>query len=65
MALIKAEFSEEFYKSLTDDNRGNMTVIESREGTHDYSHDDLWIDLKYKATRAYKKLKERESKLRQ
>lgn len=64
MSLVKAEFSQEFYESLTSEQRDEMSVYESTEGKHDYSHDDLWIDLKYKSTRAYKKLKEREYKLR-
>jgi len=63
--VIKAEFSKEFYEALPDELRKYITVIAADEGKHDYSHDDLWIDLKYTATRAYKKLKEREYKLRQ
>ena len=65
MEKIKAEFSEEFYKSLTNDQRSEITIIGIDIKGFDYSHDDLWIYLKYKATRAYKKLKERENKLRQ
>ena len=65
MEKIKAEFSKEFYDSLTNDQRSEITVSGAEDKRQDYSHDDIWIDLKYKATRAYKKLKEREYKLRQ
>ncbi len=64
--MIQATFSDDFYKSLTEDQRNQVTVTGADEDkVHDYSHDDVWIDLKYKATRAYKKLKQREHKLRQ
>lgn len=65
MPTIKAEFSQEFYESLTNEQRKEITVAGSEGEAQDYSHDDIWIDLKYKASRAYKKLKEREFKLRQ
>ena len=65
MSVIKAEFSEEFYNSLTNEQRSEITINSNDVSDVDYTHDDLWIDLKYKATRAYKKLKEREYKLRQ
>lgn len=65
MSIVKAEFSKEFYESLTNEQRNEITVSGSEDKGHDYSYDDIWIDLKYKATRAYKKLKEREFKLKQ
>ena len=65
MSLIKAEFSEEFYNSLTNEQRSEITINSNDVTGIDYTNDDVWIDLKYKATRAYKKLKEREYKLRQ
>jgi hypothetical protein len=65
MDNIKAEFSQELYESLPSFLRAEMTVISVDSEEFDYSNDDIWIDLKYKATRAYKKLKEREFKLRQ
>jgi len=64
MSLVKAEFSQEFYESLTDDQRGAMTIIGVNVEGFDYSGDDTWIDLQYTAKKAYKKLKEREYILR-
>ena len=65
MDKIKAEFSKEFYESLTVNQRNEITISGVDVKAFDYSHDDIWIDLKYKASRAYKKLKEHEYKLRQ
>ena len=62
--MIKAEFSQEFYESLTEEQRKEISINGVDINGIDYSGDSIWIDLKYTASRAYKKLKEREYNLR-
>ena len=64
MSLIKAEFSEEFYNSLTNEQRGMITIAGVNVDGFDYTGDDTWIDLQYVAKKAYKKQKDREFTLR-
>jgi AAA+ ATPase superfamily predicted ATPase len=61
--IIKGEFSEDFYKSLTDEQRKEV-VIRSVE-TGDYKEDPEWVELKEASNKAFKLLKKREYKIRE
>lgn len=63
MDLIKAEFSPEFYASLTDEQRKAVTIRSVETG--DYAEDQEWLELKDVSNKAYRAMKKREYKIRE
>ena len=63
MSVIKAEFSEEFYNSLTNEQRSEISVRSVESG--DYKDDPEWVTLKDLASKAYRMKIKREFKLRE
>lgn len=55
---------EEYYNSINEENKLNFEIQKVEVEGVDYSHDDLWNKLKSESVKSYKKLKEREYKLR-
>lgn len=62
MALIKAEFSEEFYESLTVDQRNEITIRSVETG--DYASNEEWQVLKKESNKTFKALKKKEFEIR-
>ena len=63
MELIKAEFSKDFYDSLTVDQRNEVTIRSVETG--DYKEDPEWLELKEASNKAYRAMKKREYKIRE
>lgn len=55
---------EEYYNSINEENKLNFEIQKVEVEGVDYSHDELWNKLKSESVKSYKKLKEREYKLR-
>jgi len=69
MGASKQEFcnlrmATEDYIDLPNEYKSRMLLRTVDEDGIDYSHDDLWKDLKKKSDKAYKDLKNREFDLR-
>lgn len=62
MDKIKAEFSQEFYKSLTDDQRSEITIRSVETG--DYASNEEWQVLKKESNKTFKALKKKEFEIR-
>lgn len=63
MNTVKAEFSEEFYKSLTDQQRSEITIRSVETG--DYQEDPDWVVLKEASNKAFRALREKEFQIRE
>lgn len=63
MNTIKAEFSEEFYKSLTDDQRSKVTIRSVETG--DYKENSEWVELKEASNKAFRALRKKEHNIRE
>lgn len=55
---------EEYYNSINEENKLNFEIQKVEVEGVDYSHDEHWTKLKSESVKSYKKLKEREYKLR-
>lgn len=62
MNTIKAEFSEDFYKSLTDEQRSAITIRSVETG--DYKEDSEWAELKEANNKSFRKLRKKEFDIR-
>lgn len=63
MDLIKAEFSREFYESLTNEQRSNITIRSVETG--DYKEDPEWVVLKEESNKAFRALRKKEFQIRE
>ena len=62
--IITLEISDSDYFKIPKEVR-ERTEIKTREPkAYDYSHDEIWQELKKKSTKAYKELKKREFEIR-
>lgn len=61
--VIKAEFSKEFYESLPELIRDEITIRSVETG--DYKEDEEWTILKEASNKAFRALRKREFKLRE
>jgi len=62
MERIKAEFSQEFYESLTNEQRSHITI--RGVATGDYQNDPEWVKLKEDASKAYRARIKKEHEIR-
>lgn len=63
MSTLKAEFSEEFYKSLTPEQRKEITIRSVETG--DYKDDPEWAELKEASNKAFRALRKKEFQIRE
>jgi hypothetical protein len=61
--FLKIRMTHEEFMEIPDELRHGLDFTVEVEGV-DYSHDELWCELKKKSTKAYKDLKKREFDLR-
>jgi len=61
--FIKVTMSKEQFMEVPSELRQGWDYVVEVKGV-DYSHDELWNDLKQKSNKAYKELKKREFDLR-
>ena len=62
--FLDLRMSMDDYEQIPIEYRSSMEVKVVRVEGEDYSHDELWNDLKKKSDKAYKDLKNREYDLR-
>ena len=63
MGKLKAEFTNEFYQSLSNEARSELTIISVE--SEDFKEDAEWLELKEISNNAFRALKKREYKLRE
>ena len=61
--MLKAEFTNEFYQSLSNEARSELTIISVE--SEDFKEDAEWLELKEISNKAFRALKKREYKLRE
>jgi len=64
MIFIRADIQEGVYAKIPSELRETFDIIRVEPKDFDYSHDERWKMAKYASTKAYKKLKEIESNIR-
>ena len=57
MDKIKAEFSQEFYESLTADQRNQITIRSVETG--DYASNEEWVKLKEASNKTFRALRKK------
>ena len=62
MVILKADLSEDFYKSLTEDQRSEITVRSVETG--DYKEYPEWVELKEVSNKAFRALRKKEFEIR-
>ena len=59
-SYIHFRCKEEYYNSISEENKVNFEIVKVEVVGVDYSQDELWNKLKSESVKSYKKLKERE-----
>ena len=64
MEIVKAKMSKEVYFKIPQNIRNDIEISEVTIDDYDYSDNEKWSEARKESTKAYKKLKEIEFKIR-